>query len=134
MAQNDVFLAQYFTSPTVKDRNKVGLVNWAGYIAGIPIPNPPSDDWIRMRIIAEQIPIGPDNSAMQTLGYFVQDPSTKTNINSLLSPANTDAQEVALSAQVEGVINGFMPRFAKAYVTQAQVDTWRSQNGYVVAP
>lgn len=133
MAQNDVYLAQYFTSPTVKDRNKVGLVNWAGYIAGIPIPGSPSDDWIRLRIIAEQIPIGPDNSAMQTLGYFVQDPATKTNINSLLSPSNTEAQEVALSAQVEGVINGFMPRFAKAYVTQAQVETWRQQNGYPAA-
>lgn len=134
MAQNDVYLAQYFTSQVVKDRNKVGLVNWAGYISTIPIPTDPSDDWIRLRVAAEQVPIQADNVTNQTLAFFVQDPATKTNINTLLSGYNTEAQETSISAAVEGVINAFMPRFALTYITKEQVDAWRKQNGYELPP
>jgi hypothetical protein len=134
MAQNDVFLSQYFTSPTVKQRNSVGLINWAGYNSTIAIPADPTDDWIRMRVVAESIPISLENYINQTLGYFIQDPSTKTNINSLLSGYNTEGQEVALSSQVEGVIGAFMPRFADTYVSPAQVTAWREHNGYALPP
>jgi hypothetical protein len=134
MAQNDVFLSQYFTSQTVRQRNSVGLINWAGYNATVPIPAEPTDEWIKVRIVAESIPISLESYIQQTLGYFMQDPSTKTNINALLSASNTDAQETSLSQQVEGVIGAFIQRFANTYVSQQQVTTWREQNGYELPP
>jgi len=133
MAQNNILLDQYRTSQAVSKRNAVGLNAWAGYTANLPIPaTEPDTDWVRARIVAERIPQAMDSYVARTMGYFMQDPATNTNIWQFIN-FNNEATEVALSSQVEQIIGGFMPRFAAMDVTQSQVDAWYEANGFPAA-
>jgi hypothetical protein len=128
---NDRLLAEYPRQPIVRDRNFAGLVAWAGYTATLPIPEErPDADWVRLRLIAERIPTQTGNYVERTLSFFLQDPTTVTNIRQFLNPWNDEPTEVALSAQIAGVIGTFMPRFARFDVSDAQVDQWYVSHGF----
>jgi hypothetical protein len=130
MAQNNILLNQYRTAPAVQQRNAVGLNQWAGATAIIAIPGTkPAADWVRARLVAERIPSAIDAYVQRTIGYFLQDPATTTNIWEFLNFGN-EATEVSLSSQVEAIINAFMPRFAAVDVSQSQVDQWYADNGF----
>jgi len=130
MAQNNILLNQYRTAPAVQQRNSIGLNAWAGATAIIPIPGTkPEADWVRARIVAERIPQMIDTYTQRTLGYFLQDPATVTNIWEFLA-FNDEATEVSLSSQVESMIAAFMPRFSAIDVTQQQVTDWYTNNGF----
>lgn len=128
MAQNDPLIAQYPKQQVVMDRNYSALLEWAGSIVAQEIPSSPDDEWIRERIVATNIANQPQAYVSQTMGYFVQDPATVTNIRQFLSQWNSEEVEVALSQQNASIITAFMPRFAGATISDAQVDAWRAAN------
>lgn len=132
-AADNTLLAKYVKEQVVKDRNYVGLNNWSAYTSTLPVDSP-SDAWIKARIVAERFPSQPDSYVQRTLSYFLQDPATQTNIRQYLSAFNDEAQETALSAQVESVIGTFMPRFSDIDVTDAQVEAWRTEHGIPIPP
>jgi hypothetical protein len=134
MAQDNILLSQYLTQPVVRQRNSVGLNAWAASMSAEAIPDPAEDPWVQQRIVAEQIPQALDMYTMRTLAYFLQDPATVTNVRQYLNPYNDDATEVALSSQIDGVIAGFMPRFAATSVSKDQVNNWYTQNGFTEPP
>jgi hypothetical protein len=68
------------------------------------------------------------------LSYFLQDPATQTNIRDYLNMWNDEAKETALAGQIEGVISGFVPRFADTDVSDAQVAQWYTDNGFATTP
>jgi hypothetical protein len=124
-------MAQYPKQACVRDRNMGGLVAWAGYITAEAVPpTKPDEEWVRERIVAEQIPLNPQVYVDRTMSYFLQDPQTETNVRDYLSEWNSEAQEAALCDQIQAVISAFMPRFAAADVSDAQVQQWYDQNGY----
>jgi hypothetical protein len=128
-------LAQYPKQAVVRDRNLGGLVAWSAYTCAIPIPSTkPDADWVRARIVAEQIPLQTTIYVDRTISYFLQDPQTETNIRDYLSEWNSEAAEAALSDQVQTVIGTFMARFAAADVSDAQVEAWYVAHGFAVAP
>ncbi|HSR78760.1 MAG TPA: hypothetical protein VLN57_19450 [Xanthobacteraceae bacterium] len=128
---DDRLLAAYPRQPVVRDRNFSGLVHWAGYTASLPIPEErPTEDWVRLRIVAERLPTQAQNYVERTLSFFLQDPTTVTNIRQFLNPWNDEGTEVALSAQIEGIIGSFMPRFARFDVSDAQIDAWYVSHGF----
>lgn len=132
-AADNTLLAKYVKEQVVKDRNYVGLNNWAAYTSTLPI-DAPTDPWIKARIVAERFPAQPDSYVLRTLSYFLQDPATQTNIRQYLSAFNDEAQETALSAQVESVIGTFMPRFADIDVSDSQMEQWKTEHGIPVPP
>ena len=128
-------MAQYPKQPGVRDRNLGGLVAWAGYVTAEPIPpTKPDAAWVRERIVAEQIPLQAAIYVDRTMHYFLQDPATEANLRDYLSEWNSEAAEATLSAEVQTVIGAFMPRFAAADVSDAQVQQWYDQNGFVDPP
>jgi hypothetical protein len=127
-------IAQYPKQAVVRDRNLGGLVEWAGYTSALPIPTEkPPEDFVRQRIVAEQIPLQATIFVDRTMSFFMQDPATQTNLRELMSAFNDEAAEVALSAQIQSVIGAFMPRFAamESNVSDAQVEQWYAANGFV---
>jgi hypothetical protein len=132
---NNLLLAQYAKLAHVKDRNYAGLVSWSAFEAAQPLPpDKPDPDWARQRIVGERVPLQPTLYTDRTLAYFLQDPTTVTNIREYLHPHNDDATEEALALQISGVISTFMPRFAAADVTDAQLSQWYTQNGWPPDP
>jgi len=130
MADN-ILLSQYLMESVVKRRNSVGLIEWAGSVTAQSIPTTkPDTAWVQQRLVAERIPQQPDGYTQRTLAYFLQDPTTQTNIREYLNSFNDDATEVALGAQINSVITAFMPRFAASDVTDQQVQQWYDSNGF----
>jgi hypothetical protein len=128
-------MAQYPKQPCVRDRNLGGLVAWAGYVTAEAIPSEkPDEEWVRERIVAEAIPMNPNVYVDSTMSYFLQDPQTETNVRDYLSEWNSESQEAALCDQVQSVIGTFMPRFAAANVSDAQVQAWYDTHGFTESP
>jgi len=122
-------LAEYSRSQTAKDRNYIGLLLWAAARTAEPLPaSLPTDEWIRLRLVAERIPLTPDLYAIRTLAYFIQDPATQAEVHALLKTDNDDATEGALNDLVLESIEAFMPRFAVAEIAPPQVYQWRSDH------
>ena len=84
---------------------------------------------MKTRIVAERIPQQIDSYVMRTMGYFMQDPASVTNIWQFLN-YNDDATEVALSGQIESIIAAFMPRFSDIDVTDDQKNKWLTDHGF----
>lgn len=132
MAASDyTLLAEYAKRAVVKERNYVGLNNWAYTNSIQPIPEEkPDDAWVKARIVSERIPQQPDSYVQRTLSYFLQDTATQTNIREYLTDVNTEAAETALAGQIDSVILAFMPRFADMDVTNKQVEDWLTEHGF----
>lgn len=135
---DDLLLAAYPKQQVVRDRNYSALIIWANGVSAQPIPEEkPPEDWVQQRLVAERIPTATDSYVSRTSSYFMQDPTTQTNIRQFLNAWNDEPTEVSLSAQNASIIAAFMPRFAATDATQAQVDQWYLDNGFppdVVAP
>jgi len=130
-AQNNILLSQYLVEAVVKRRNSVGLIEWAASVTAQQIPaTKPDTAWVQQYIVAGYIPQQPDNYTQQTLAYFLQDPTTQTNIREYLNSFNDETTEVALGAQINSVITAFMPRFAATVVSSQQVQDWYNANGF----
>jgi hypothetical protein len=128
-------LAQYPKQQVVRDRNYAGLVAWSAYVTNEPIPaTKPDEDWVRERIVAEQIPLQTNVYVDRTMSYFMQDPATETGVSELMNPWNNEATEVSLSASVQTVIGTFMPRFAMQDVNDATVEQWYFDHGFADPP
>src|SRR5215471_9401019 len=128
-ALDNILQSKYLTRPVVKQRNSVTLVGWSGYVSTEPIPAAPDDDWIRARIVAEAMPTTLEFTTQQTLAYFLQDSTTQTNIRLFVSEDNTSDEEISLSQQNETILGTFMPRYAKTFITDEQVQAWKDKNG-----
>lgn len=131
MADN-ILISKYLTRPIVRQRNSVTLGSWSGTQSIQPIPDTPDDAWVRVRVLAESIPLSLDFYVGQTLAYFAQDQTTVTNILQFISEDNDDPTEVALAAQNDSIILAFAQRYADTTITQQQVDAWRTRNGLTV--
>lgn len=128
MANDNLLISKYLTRGVVRQRNSVTLIQWAGYTATAPIPDPADDAWVRERIVAEQIPNQLDMVTQSTLSYFVQDPGTTDNILQFISEDNDTPTEETLSTSNQSICGAFMPRYAMSTVSQSQIDAWRTQN------
>jgi phosphoglucomutase len=124
-------MAQYPKQQIVRDRNSGGLIAWSAYVTTEAIPaTKPDEDWVRERIVAEQIVLNPNVYVDQSMSYFMQDPATEGSLSALMNPFNTEATEATLSDEVQNVIGTFMPRFAAQTVTDAQVQAWWDAHGF----
>jgi hypothetical protein len=124
-------LAQYPKQPVVRDRNLGGLLAWAAYTTAEAIPpTKPPEDWVRLRIVGEQLPLNSAIYVDRTMHYFLQDPATIANVRLYMGQWNDDVQEGTLSDEVQTVIGAFMPRFAASDVTAAQVQQWYADHGF----
>jgi hypothetical protein len=129
---DDLLLAQYPKQQVVRDRNSSGLLDWAAGVVAEPIPpDKPDEDWVRKRLVAERIPIQPDNYVQRTLAFFQQHEIVQVNIRQFLSQWNDEATEVSLSAQNAAIISDFIARFAAVDVSDADVAAWYEANGFV---
>ena len=127
MADN-ILTSKYLTRPVVRQRNSVTLAKWSAGFVAQEIPSPADDAWVRQRIVAETIPLQLDITTTQTLGFFLQDPATNTNIGEFISEDNTSDAENSLAAQNDLIVSGFMPRYALSTVSDQQIQTWRERN------
>jgi hypothetical protein len=132
MADN-ILISRYLTRPIVRQRNSITLANWSAYECATAIPATPDDAWVRVRVLAENIPLSLDFYTTQTLTYFVQDPTTTTNILQFISEDNDDATEVALASQNDSIISAFAQRYADTTINTQQVETWRTRNNLPAA-
>lgn len=131
MAQNDALLAAYFSQPIVRQRNSVSLVQWAFGTRNIPLPSSKPDvAFVKLRLLAEQIPQQLDGFVQRTLPYLLQSNTTQTNIRQFLNAFNDDATETALSGQNADVLANVMPAFAAAAISMGQVQQWYIENGF----
>lgn len=127
MADN-ILISRYLTRPVVKQRNSVSLAKWSASEVAAPIPSPADDAWVRQRIVAETIPLNLDFTTTQTLGYFLQDPATSTNIAEFISEDNDSDTENSLAAQNDAIVTGFIGRYANTVINDQQVADWRARN------
>jgi hypothetical protein len=125
---NNILISRYFTRAVVKQRNSATLVGWSASETAAAIPDTPDDAWVRVRVLAESVPLSLDFHTTQTLAYFAQDPATVTNILQFISEDNDDATEVALAAQNDSIIAGFEQRWADSTINAQQVADWRTRN------
>lgn len=133
MADN-ILTSKYLTRPVVRQRNSVTLAKWSASQSAQAIPTPADDAWVRLRVVAEAIPLSLDSYTTQTLGYFLQDPATNTNIAEFVSEDNDSETENSLASQNDSIVTGFMPRFSNTTVSDQQVQTWRDRNNAPEAP
>lgn len=134
MAVDNVLVSRYLSQQVVRQRNSITLNQWAAYTGTLPIPQDPDDNWIRSRVIAEQIPLSLDQTVQQTLAYFLQDPAVVENIAKFISPDNDTATEQDLAAKNQNIVGTFMPRYAMSVVNAMQIQQWREKNGLVANP
>ena len=130
---NNIIIARYLQRAVVRQRNLVTLAQWSASVVAETIPSPVDDDWIRQRIVAEQTPSQLDNVTQQTMGYFLQDPGTVSDILQFISEDNDTDVETTLSTTNASICATFMPRFAADTVTAQQVTDWRTQNNVPAA-
>jgi hypothetical protein len=129
-AIDNTLQSNYLTEPVVRRRNSVTLTTVSASKAVATIPTIPDDAWIRARVLAEAVPLALDSYTIQTLPYFLQDPSTQTNVRQLLNAWNDDATEVSLSASNETIATAFWQRWADTTVNAQQVADWKARNGF----
>jgi hypothetical protein len=125
--------AQFPKQQICRDRQYSGLLRWAAYIGALPLPTPPAkptEQEVANRITAQRIPQNTDSYVSQTISYTVADPNVQTNIRQHLNAFNDESTEAAMDANVDGALSANMPLFAKAQVTQQQIDQWYLDNGY----
>ena len=134
MPMDNTVIARYLTFGVVRQRNSVTLAEWAAYQGTAQIPIPADDAWVRQRIVAESIPQSLDTYTQQTLVYFLQDPATIQNIGQFLSDYNDTTVEQSLSDSNQNICSTFMPRYAQASITDAQIQNWRTQNNAPAPP
>lgn len=127
MADN-ILISKYLTRTVVRQRNSVTLAKWSAGFVAQSIPSPADDPWVRQRIVAENVPLQLDIQTTQTLGFFLQDPATGTNIAEFISEDNDSTTENSLAAQNDSICSGFMPRYANTTVSDQQVTQWRERN------
>jgi hypothetical protein len=132
MATDNTLVAKYFQRGIVRSRNSVTLAEWSAYTTTAAIPSPATADWIRQRIVAENIPLALDSYTSQTTAYFVQDPATVSNILQFISEDNDSATEATLSDSNSTICGTFMSRFALSTVTDQQVADWCARNNVPV--
>jgi hypothetical protein len=125
---NNILISRYFTRSIVKQRNSVTLASWSASETAAAIPDTPDDAWIRVRVLAESVPLSLDFYTTQTLAYFAQDPASVTNILQFISEDNDDATEVSLASQNNSIITGFVQRYADSTINAQQVADWRTRN------
>jgi hypothetical protein len=128
MATDNILISKYLTRPVVRQRNSITLADWSLTNSIAAIPDTPDDAWVRVRVLAESIPLATDIYTIQTLTYFAQDQTTQTNIRQFLAEDNDDATEVALAAQNDSIMVAFAQRYADAAISAQQVENWRTQN------
>jgi hypothetical protein len=130
MSQDNPLYSKYLTRPVVRQRNSVTLTKWSAYEVAVAIPATPDDAWIRLRIVAENVPLQLDFMTTQTLGYFLQDPALQSNLKLWISDDNTTDEELTLSDSNDAIVSGFMQRYADTTVSPQQVTAWRDKYGY----
>lgn len=131
MAQNDTLLAEYFSQPVVRRRNSAALVQWAFGTRNIPVPGTkPDAEFVKLRLVAEQIPQNLNSFVERTLPYLLSSNTTQTNIRMFLNPFNDEATETALSGQNADILANVMPAFAAAAISMGQVQQWYMDNGF----
>jgi hypothetical protein len=118
------------TRQVVRQRNATTIQKWSAYASAEAIPATPDDAWIRLRVLAEGIPMSIDMYTQQTLTYFAQDPGTQTNILQFISEDNDDSIEDTLATTNDSIISGFAQRWADAVINDQQVANWRTRNNY----
>src|SRR5262252_2790869 len=117
MPTDNTLQAKYLQRPVVRQRNQVTLINWADYVATTAIPATPDDAWVRLRIVAENMPLQLDYTTGQTLGYFLQDQAPQDNMVQFLSEDNGEAVEADLATKNQTICGTFMPRYALSTVS-----------------
>lgn len=123
-------LAEYMRRPIVRDRNLAALLKWSAFVTQTPPAGKPSDDEARLRIVAERIPMQLAQYVERTLPWMMKDETTQTNLRLFLSDLNSDAEEASLADQLSGIIARQMPPFARADVSEAQLQQWYRDNGW----
>jgi hypothetical protein len=126
-------IAQFPKQQVCRDRQYSGLLRWAAYIGALVPPVPPeepTEQWVKERITAGKVSMQIDNYVSMTLSYTVMDPSVQTNIRQHLSAFNDETTEAAMDANVEAALSAGMPVFARAHISQREVDQWLIDNGY----
>lgn len=126
--------AQFPKQQICRDRQYSALLRWSAFIGASTLPVPPeqpAEQDVKNRILATRIPPNIELYVGQTMSLTIADPSIQTNIRQHLSAFNNEATEASMDAQVDAALSAAMPKYADAIITQAEVDRWLQENGYV---
>jgi hypothetical protein len=136
-ASQDECVAQFPRQPCCNDRLYSRLISWAGYITAQPLPpadTAPDVDWVRQRILAEQLPATAYQYVILVSPYLVAVPQIAGNIRSHLNAWNGEATETTLAADIDSGLAVVMPKIADSVISDSQVADWCEKNGYPVPP
>jgi hypothetical protein len=127
--------AQFPRQQICRDRQYSALLRWAAYYGALPPPTekPPEAD-VEARITAAKVTLNTDFYVTMTLPMTVGQPNVQTDIRKHLNSFNDDATETTLDAQLDTVLGVIMPKFAHVHITQAEIDNWYLENGFVEEP
>jgi hypothetical protein len=126
-------MKQYSISQDAAGRNYGGLTNWSAMQLAEAIPPSPTDDWIRLRLMAERVPQTPDAYVSRIASYMLQVPEILNTLTLQMAPYLEDADASTVQQAIDNALVIVMPQLAKVEITQAMVDQWRIDNGYPAA-
>jgi hypothetical protein len=132
MAMSDRYalMKQYAVSQAVAGRNYGGLTNWSAMQLAEAIPPSPTDDWIRLRLMAQRIPQTPDAYVLRIPPYMLQVTDIVDHLCDQMSPYLEDLEATAVQQSIDNAMQIVMPQLAAVEITQSMVDQWRIDNGY----
>jgi hypothetical protein len=134
-ASQDECVAQFPRQGVCNDRVYSRLISWAGYITAQPMPptdTAPDVEWVRQRVLAEQLPAQATYYVPMVSPYLLEVPQINQNIRSHLNAWNDEATETTLVADIDSGLAVVMPKLADSTVSDDQVANWCRKNGYPV--
>jgi hypothetical protein len=123
-------LAEYTRSQPARDRAYGGLMDWSATQQAQSIPPTPTDDWIRLYLLAQRVPQSPDSYTQRTMPYLSQVPAIQADITKHVAPFLEDADYQTVETEIANGLTTVMPQLALVDVTQTDIDTWRANNGF----
>jgi hypothetical protein len=123
-------MAEYSRSQPVRDRNYGGLTAWSATQMTQPIPPSPTDDWIRLYLLAQRVPQSPDSYTQRIAPYMVQVSAIQSHICLHTAPFLEDPDYQTVEQDIEAGLAVVMPQIAAIDISQSQIDQWRTDNSY----
>jgi hypothetical protein len=136
-ASQDECVAQFPRQPCCNDRVYSRLISWAGYITNTPLPptgTAPDVEWVRQRVLAEQLPATAYQYVTLVGPYLLEVPQISQRIRDHLNAWNDETTETALAADIDSGLAVVMPKIADSQISDGQVANWCEKNGYPVPP
>jgi len=132
MAADFELIPLYGQQPIVQNRTKSAMNFWAGTTLAEAIPaTKPTEEWVRLRIMADRVTRSLNNYLDMAMNYFTQQDVIQSSMRDLMDGFPTEAERTTFTNSIMvPTTPTVMAAIAASDVTDSTVADWYEANGF----